>query len=298
MAEAVDSAARNVVVFLRDNAQRSLTPPRLDYDQAFQAHGFATRFVPVLATTTSPTPSSLKVLLSSREHDFRGLIVTSARGVAAFVAAAKDSGPTQDAWLPKPIWVVGNATAGAARKIGFTDIRGESSGDAERLADVIIADADAARSISDVQTPSATEISRGRCGWLFLAGDKARDMLPSKLHAAGVCFEKHEAYATSGSLTFAADLAACFAALPRVTAGLPPPVWVVFFSPSGVDLALPELKNQQERSGRALRWSSIGPATSARLVELGEQVAAEARKPCAEEMLAAILHATATDVPL
>ncbi|KAJ3148879.1 hypothetical protein HDU89_004460 [Geranomyces variabilis] len=288
MGKTADTQARSVVIFLRDHAPRCLTPPRLDYDQAFQAHRFATRFVPVLAAT-STTPASLQALLSTQADDFSGLIVTSARGVAAFAAAVKNSRPTEDAWLVKPIWVVGNATASAAEEAGFIDIRGASSGDAERLADLLIAD-DVACMAPD--SPEACAV--GDNGWLFLAGDKARDMLPSKLDAAGVRFEKHEAYATSGSPTFAADLAACFAALPPVTAGLPPPVWVIFFSPSGVDLALPELKKQQERSGRALRWASIGPTTSARLVELGEQVAAEACKPCAEDILAAILHATTT----
>ncbi|KAJ3158806.1 hypothetical protein HDU86_002489 [Geranomyces michiganensis] len=323
MKTAPETLPSNVVVFLRDNVPRSLTSRRRDYyEEAFQAHGFATRFVPVLATTTSsPSSSALQAVLSTRESDFCGLIVTSARGIAAFAATVRVSGPTtttHTAWLTKPIWVVGAATAAAARDAGFTDIRGETSGDAERLADMLIADDDnddeAPRLAEEegtsqnhrplVRNRNTTTISPQCGGWLFLAGDKARDMLPSKLRAAGVSFEQHEAYTTCGSPTLALDLATCFTTLPPppMTSGgcWPPVIWVVFFSPSGVDLALPELRKQQQQqqqegpagAGPVLRWASIGPTTSSRLLDFGEKVAAEARKPCAEEMLTAILHFT------
>ncbi|KAI8921088.1 tetrapyrrole biosynthesis, uroporphyrinogen III synthase [Powellomyces hirtus] len=319
------SAPRGIpVILLRaKNSTIAKASPDSDYAQTFHAAGFIPYFVPVLTTTdgrvnaslpspseaisppsvTSPsfqrTPTPLASLLQTREQDFHSILVTSARGIAALRDAFADM--THDVnpafpnaehenrillWRAKPIWVVGKATGSAARELGFANVHGESAGDAETLSDMIIAH-HAQRKSGDVDHPAS---------FLFLAGDKARDVLPTRLKDAGFPLEKMIVYGTRQSNAFPQDLAACLQMIFEEgyhhgeKQNVEP--YVVFFSPSGVDIALPVLC--ESKHYRKFRFATIGPTTTGRLVEMGEVVKAEALKPCAENLLAAISEHAST----
>ncbi|RKO84618.1 tetrapyrrole biosynthesis, uroporphyrinogen III synthase, partial [Blyttiomyces helicus] len=165
-------------------------------------------------------------------------------------------------WLTKPFYVVGPATAKAARRLNFTPI-GESTGTADALASLIIA------SYPSTSPPL-----------LFLAGDKRRDVLPTRLAEARVPFQELQSYETRPSSRFRADLEAEVGGRAGVD-------WVVFFSPSGVDVAVNALR-ELEGWGKT-RVACIGPTSERRATEVGLRVEAVAAKPGPQELLDAIV---------
>ena len=123
--------------------------------------GWLNRYgVPALA---SPVMIGAPVLAASLAHDlgnpadFTGIIFTSRHAVDA-VAKAADAG----AWIPKPAFVVGLATAAAAKQAGFKNIIIGSGGGAGLVEPIrqALADADRAKQQkANLLWPSALEIS-------------------------------------------------------------------------------------------------------------------------------------------
>ena len=154
-------------------------------------------------------------------------------------------------WREKPTFVVGPRTAERAQALGLRT-EGEEAGSAAALAETVI----------------ANKI-------LFLCGDRRRDELPERLRSAGKACEEVVVYRTIG------DAAELGNALEKCPDG------VVFFSPSGVEVALEE---------GGIDWNSvllgaIGPTTAEALREAGLVPAAIAEAPTPEALAAAILNA-------
>lgn len=138
-----------------------------------QAEDFATaleaalpgRFTPVIAPLTGITPVAADLDL----RDARGLLFTSANGVAAFAAASGERG--------LPALCVGEMTARAAREAGFAALA--AGGDVEGLAALVA-----------VQP-------RGEGLWLHVRGRQAAGDLVGRLGVAGIAARGVELYAQS-----------------------------------------------------------------------------------------------------
>ncbi|KAJ3011152.1 hypothetical protein HKX48_006997 [Thoreauomyces humboldtii] len=265
------------------------TAAQTDYTRPFISAGFSPSYVPALAKHPSPSPRSsnnslselpspqLHDLLTTRIDSFSSLIITSARGITALSDALTSCDDVELAarWRTLPLWVVGPATASAARQSGFETVLGSEAGSAAELGDRIVS------TFNTAPTDSRP--------MLFLAGDKARVDLPTRLERGGISLEQVTVYVTLANPTLEADLSACLSAIDVETgAGL----WFAFFSPSGVDAALEAVKHATEGKGFNVKLASIGPTTSGRLREVAEVVSAEATRPAPDALVHAILDAS------
>ena len=184
-------ADRPLVFLLRDARE----PDR--YVAALDAAGFDARCAPVLRFEHVGRDVLAETM--GRLDAFAGLILTSPRAADAL------HGLDLSGWQEKPTFVVGPATAEAARALGLRT-EGEEAGQADELAARIAA-------------------RRFEAPLLFLCGDRRRDVLPDWLRAAGIAVEERVVYRTHPDAS----------ALRRHTCR--PPDWIVFFSPSGVEAA-------------------------------------------------------------
>ncbi|TPX66168.1 uroporphyrinogen-III synthase [Spizellomyces sp. 'palustris'] len=272
------------ILFCRGRSDEAVENVQNPYETLFFASGFQCIFVPVLGHVCTNL-DELTVILTEREQEYGGFIATSKRALEALkicwgraVDTVKDFEQAAGGnWRNKPFYVVGKATGSAARDAGFRPV-GEYAGTADVLSDFIINEG----------RPSAP--------LLLLAGDKARDVLPQRLAAANVPFEKVMVYLTGPLPDFEAVLAAQIEGCLGETDVID---WVVFFSPSGVDVALTSLSEMTWWD--TVRCASIGPTTSRRLQEKQVKVSAEASTPCPEALLAAVLQTSksaSTEIPI
>ncbi|KAJ3294581.1 hypothetical protein HK104_003476 [Borealophlyctis nickersoniae] len=236
------------------------------YEAVFTAAGFRCLFVPVLEHAPR-NGDKLMDIIQHPEH-YSGLIATSRRALETLKIALEEcqgdgTSVATSAWSQKPIYVVGKSTGSLARDLGFSP-RGEDSGTADGLADLIV---------NEPKTDKPL---------LFLVGDKRRDVLPHRLTQAGVSYDELLVYETQPSSTFPTDLETQLRNLPDGSVD-----WVVFFSPSGVDVALPSLQGTSWWSWT--RIAAIGPTTGRYLGGAGVKVDAEAVKPSPEALLDAML---------
>ena len=231
-------ADRPLVLLLRE--AREPDP----YVAALDAAGFEARCEPVLRFEFIERDTLAETM--GRADAFAGLILTSPRAADAL------HGLDLADWRAKPTFVVGPATAEAARSLGLRT-EGEEAGQAEELAERI-----AARLF---EVPL-----------LFLCGDRRRDVLPDRLRAAGLAVEERVVYRTHIDAS----------ALRETAGGLPE--WVVFFSPSGVDAVREVVASSWNRARKA----AIGSTTADALRAAGFAPAAVAAAPTPEALAAAL----------
>ncbi|KAI9031178.1 tetrapyrrole biosynthesis, uroporphyrinogen III synthase [Hyaloraphidium curvatum] len=238
-----------------------------EYSDAFAATGLRCFSIPVLGHRLCNV-DELGLRIRTKQKEYCGVIATSKRAVEAWKVAWDGSlaALSANSWKEKPFYVVGEATAASVAALGFVP-RGQETGVADRLADLILDD----HAVDDFRAEKRL--------LLFLTGDKRRDTLFQRLAGSPVEIAELQVYATCPSESFPSDLA-------TRTAISGPPQWVAFFSPSGVDIALPECRRSAWWQG--VRIASIGPTTTARLKESEADVAAEARRPNAGDLARAI----------
>ncbi|KAJ3090065.1 hypothetical protein HK102_004775 [Quaeritorhiza haematococci] len=261
---------RKRILFLREAQEND------KYESIFREHGYECSFVPVLESVSCNVDLLCRILSTDHDH-YRGLIATSRRAILTLSEALHeaDHGMSPEhrsqfdaLWTKKPLYVVGEATAKAATELGFMPV-GADSGIADVLGQKIISDY------------MGLPPEEGRRKLLFVAGDKRRDVLPNILTASGVPFTEVNGYETRPSSSFEHDLKHAFDSTEESH-----PDWMVFFSPSGVDVVFDVF---QSRSwwGK-VRCASIGPTTSDHLNRLQINVDAQATKPNPVELLAAV----------
>lgn len=225
-----------------------LRAPRPDdpYERALREAGFTPHPVPVLDFVFED-PAGLARTLADPAHG--ALVLTSPR--AAEAVARVWSAELRSRWQTRPVYVVGPRTGEAVGRLGLVP-QGAEAGSAPMLADHILS------------RPPAGRL-------LFLTGDRRRDELPDRLRAAGRAFDERVVYRTH--LRSRLDVS-----------GAPSPVWVVWFSPSGVEAV-------EEEGGfdpRAVRRAAIGPTTAARLADAGWPAHAVADAPTPEGLVKAL----------
>jgi uroporphyrinogen-III synthase len=221
------------------------------YRKVLEEGGYRVDVVPVLRFEFVRGPALREVL--ERVDTFGGLIVTSPRAVEALGRHEVLIGP----WTSRTLYAVGPETARRARELGFSP-QGEEAGSADELADMIIDD------------PPLKPL-------LFLSGNRRRDTLPDRLHAAELSFEELVVYETyvRDALVWPYD-EHCR------------PNWIVFFSPSGIDAA----EGNPLFAGSDIRTAAIGSTTAAALRDRGWSVHAVAEHPTPDALYKALRTAS------
>ncbi|XP_066211425.1 uroporphyrinogen-III synthase isoform X2 [Saccopteryx leptura] len=111
------------------------------YVRELGLHGLEATLLPVLSFEFLSLPSFSQKLL--RPERYEGLVFTSPRAVQAAQLSLEKAGSAgvweeslKEKWNAKSVYVVGSATAALVSKLGL-DAEGESSGNAEKLAEYI-----------------------------------------------------------------------------------------------------------------------------------------------------------------
>lgn len=219
------------------------------YEEELEAEGFDVRSLPVLAFDFVHAEGLREALEHPNSYD--GLIFTSPRAVDALGEAMPWLPAENVLWHTKSVFAVGPRTADRLRWIGF-EPEGEESGSAEMLVDLI----------------------RGHAfdrPLLFLCGNRRLDVLPTRLHAAGIEVEEIEVYVSRlrPNLDWPTDKR---------------PDWIVFFSPSGYEA----VRQAPNTNMTGVRVAAIGPTTAEALRAGGLDVSAVADEPSPRALSAAI----------
>jgi uroporphyrinogen-III synthase len=218
------------------------------YEAALEAAGFCPVSIPIL--DFEPAGEEVLTGILRRPEAYEGVILTSPRAASRLVEALERTGFDTAAWRKKTLWTVGPATAAIAAAAQF-DPQGEDNGEAARLAERI------------VMYPATRP-------WLFLCGDRRRDTLPEALRQARTPFEELIVYHTRERVP---DWSACSSL-----------DWVVFFSPLGVEAAMPV----SETVWKGAQTAAIGPTTAVALRDAGRPAAAVAEQPTPAALVAAL----------
>ncbi|KAI8611894.1 tetrapyrrole biosynthesis, uroporphyrinogen III synthase [Chytriomyces sp. MP71] len=268
---------RELLVFIRGNRPENDSAVTDPYADSAAKAGYAGVSVPILATIDANAPALASVLAHETPafDRFAGIVVTSKRAVASFAHEfARESFPEamRDCWRRLPFYTVGPSANTGIEAMGFTPL-GSESGKAETLADFIIQHQRERSPAGPVAKPI-----------LFLCGDKKLGVLDQRLKAAGMLVCDLKVYETVASATFINDLDDVISRFHGRE-----PSWIVFFSPSGVDMVL-EAGMRAQSWFSAVKVASIGPTTSAHLQSSAINMPpdAVAKRPNAEDVVLAI----------
>ncbi|VDM16231.1 unnamed protein product [Hydatigera taeniaeformis] len=172
--------------------------------------------------------------------------------------------------LPEDLcFAVGPATSSAASKLGFKP-RGSHTGNARDLANLIIDD-------------YAEEVSTKPI--LLLTGARHSSVLPDRLRKAGLLVEEVVIYSSNPNPNFETRL------LSVLKKSENHPQYLVFFSPSGVELAYPILSKFLSQNGYAVQIIAIGPTTGAKVEVLNLPLMAVCQSATPESLLECLLQA-------
>jgi len=155
------------------------------------------------------------------------------------------------------VYTVGPATALAITKLQFSTIVGADTGNGAALANLIVQTSRRDHSLVTHNLNPSVEIAENhhsipRLPLLFLVGDKRRDIIPKRLDAENIPLEELVVYETTVASTFDEELSRV---MKDATDG--DIEWIVFFSPSGAEVALEKMKRMSKR----IKVATIGPTT-------------------------------------
>ena len=251
-----------VVLFRSLNGDLDQDP----YVQAVKSCGFRVACVPVLDFQFINLDTLYKALC--QPHLYSGLVLTSPRAVQAIEAATQRSDWRDThgfSWSQLPSFVVGQATAAAAKNLDMKSV-GQDSGNAEKLVPQIL------RDIPTCSQPL-----------LFPCGNLSKEILPKALADNAVELTTLTVYETGAHQ----GLTQC---LRKVIENEGPPLFVVYYSPSGVNFTWPVLY-QIGLNPENIGLIAIGPTTEQALLDKGMKVAAVASKPTPLSLKEALLAA-------
>lgn len=188
----------------------------------------------------------------------QGLLVTSANGIRAFARLNTERNIT--------VWAVGNASARAARDLGFTDVH-SASGDVDALARLVIAEVDA--SLGALLHIAATQV----------AGD-----LGGQLEQAGFTYQRCVLYEARLATGFSDAVLAQF-----VTGGIG---GVMLYSPRTADIFARLISNAglDDMLGDTIAFC-LSPAVGEKIKGLRWKGIAVAAKPDEASLIAKVLEA-------
>lgn len=190
-----------------------------------------------------------------------GIIITSKRAVESITTAIRGLDVTRRSHvLSLPVYSVGPATLRLLANLGFENIRGDCSGNAKALLEVIVNDKD---------------ITQGSGNLLFLSGKIRSNVIPDTLRQSGLNYIEKTVYQTDSI----EDV------LPEFEAKKGN--WVVFFSSQGVRDIIGHLQQQG-----SVKIASIGPTTGNTLANHGLAPHIISQSPSPEALFEAIINYT------
>jgi len=145
------------------------------------------------------------------------------------------------------VYTVGPATALAITKLQFSTIVGADTGNGAALANLLVQTFHR----EENGIPPSTDFLP-RLPLLFLVGDKRRDIIHRRLAAENILLEELTVYETTVAPTFNGEMDRVLA--DDVHGEVE---WIIFFSPSGAEIALEKLK----RFPKKVKVGTIGPTT-------------------------------------
>ncbi|KAK6099394.1 hypothetical protein MT418_000812 [Batrachochytrium dendrobatidis] len=256
------------------------------YQIAFSNHGFQCFFVPVLQSSFCNTCSLASVLKNPAST--MGLIFTSKNAALAVCHYLQTASISLDPeWFKMPVYSVGASTSIPLRSIGFHPI-GESTGNAAELAKLIVSDL--------VTMHGSLENAQKACTrpWTFFVGDKTRDVLSVQLQSALIPLQCIKVYEMKGRedvlehLEYhVSDLFSNIASVKRPDFDLRE-IWLVFFSPSGIDVVLQHGLIAMHRIPH-VHIACIGKTTADHACSVGLCVSAVATRPTPDMLMDAIV---------
>lgn len=223
------------------------------FRKAFEAADWGVVAVPVLSYE-AVNKEELEAKLEDADQ-WAGLIITSPRASDLVADVMSQAGASASDWKSKPIVCTGKRTA--AGVAAFTD-------------HLVIPEEKTAVGVGG----EVVAISDSR-PWLFVCGNLRRDTLPQYLESASVSYEELIIYQTR----------------PRKEVDLKSlqPDWLVFFSPSGVEVIRENWPTQWRKKRPQL--AAIGPTTEEAMKGTGWQVAATAAAPEPNALVEALQRA-------
>ena len=266
------------------------------YVQIFTEAGYCVSPIPPLEFVTT----NLDKLAEDLKLGHHGsLILTSPRSIRAVAkVVAQDPGSFQH-WdtEQKTIYVVGEKSGADVRQLipswPRTLIRGQESGDARSLADLILSERLNRKEENDDDKDTKAEKR-----FLFPCGNLAQDALAQALARSGMEVTSLIVYETRPHPELKASLeSAMMPTILRDSEGQEeeeqPKLAMVFFSPSGVEFTFEalsdlDLSDQFKESGQCglVDLYALGPSTEKVILERRWPLKGVARKPRPEEVLA------------
>ena len=239
-----------IIVFLRVSGSSDDK-----YVHAAQSMGFEAISIPMFTVELVNQPDLTEALQSS----FDALICTSPNSIKALSHMKLDA-----SLLNKPLFVVGPSTGESAKSLGFTQILGSECGHATKLCELI-----------------KEFYGRQQASLLFLAGDKRLDTIVDTL-SPNFSLREVNVYQTISDHEKVSKLK------DLLNSRSGDVVWLVFFSPSLVDLV--QQSSIFERYP-TVKCAAIGNTTARRLEEIGRAVDAVASTPTPVGLLQEIAKA-------
>lgn len=228
------------------------------YADALSTAGFSTVHVPTL-TFKFTNQAPLKNALAS-PGDHSGIIFTSQRAVEAVSQLYSTLNVScHHQWNDKKIFAIGEATSSAVLKQLKLNTIGKESGNAQQLAPVIF------REIPAFDKPL-----------LYPCGNLGRDELPKLLVSQDRDFRALTCYETSEHPQLKSSV--------QKWMNEELPMYIVFFSPSGVNFSLQVFKALGFTLNK-VKVIAIGPTTNAALVKEGIPVFGVCSSPTPEGLL-------------
>lgn len=227
-----------------------------DYKKAFLDNNYKTIFVePLQFEFMNKEELSGKLLCA----DYTGIILTSPRAIEA---VAKCWDPTKLVlWSTKRVYTVGNISSDKVKTLLGLETLGNSSGNAENLAKIII----------NENSSNAT--------FLFPCGNLRSEMLPNVLKTNGMTIDALTVYETKENVKLKSDLMELNESQN--------PCCMVFFSPSGCEYTYRQLQTFSNNLSD-LPHFAIGNSTAHKIQNLGVEVAGVAAKPQAQSVVLAV----------
>ncbi|KAI8049895.1 tetrapyrrole biosynthesis, uroporphyrinogen III synthase [Syncephalis plumigaleata] len=229
---------------------------------------------------------------SPRHNKYWGVVVTSKRAVEAFhrvVRLENNCNELLHQWQAISWFAVGPGTAMALEKLLAIKSLGAECGEAVGLSRVIVTEWSSLNEIHPKTGSKETDDASSRL--LFLSGEQRRDTLPRRLNEANCPFHEVPVYRVAEDAELAEQLRdVCTSSSTYEQDSIN---WLAFFSPSGVNIALPYLTQialpSVESSESTLKnehgiWkvAAIGATTADALMSAGIRVDAVASIPSAQ----------------
>ncbi|KAM8782568.1 uroporphyrinogen-III synthase [Rhynchonycteris naso] len=237
------------------------------YVRELGLHGLEATLIPVLSFEFLSLPGFSEKL--SRPEGYGGLVFTSPRAVQAAQLSLEKAGSAEvweeslkGKWNAKAVYVVGSATAALVSELGL-DAEGESSGNAEKLAEYICS-----------REPSALPL-------LFPCGALKGEILPKMLKDKGIPMESLTVYQTVPHPGIRVNLSSYYS-----KQGVP--ASITFFSPSGLTYSLKHIQELSGDSISQIKFAAIGPTTARALAAQGLPVSCTADSPTPRALAAGI----------